>query len=91
MCMVCKTVGALCLLVVVVLAIAALVGVYVSHSTPTWNFGSPDGSLAIIAAIAGVTVAKKMMRKMCPCGCSKSCGAGCGCGMANCNCEKPKM
>ncbi len=88
--MACKIVGMLCLVVVAVLAIAALVGVYVTHTTPVLNFGSPDGSLAIIAGVIGLTVAKKMMCKMCPCSCSKSCGAGCGCGTANCNCEKPK-
>lgn len=78
-CGVCKGVGILFGLLFVLGAIAALLGVWNAHMTDAgWVFGSPEGSLSLIALVAtGMGVLKAS--KNCPCR-GKGCGAGCGCG-----------
>ena len=95
----CKAILALVCLLVTVLTIAAAIGVYKSHVLPDgWDFGSLNGSLAILTLVVSVMAWLKLVKKLCPCGkgglCSSggcgggSCGDGCGaCGQSPCNCK----
>ena len=90
-CVACKVLKALVALVLTLTTIAALLGVWHAHNTPSgWMFGSGDGSLSILALVFSVVLWHKVTKKMCPCQ-TKCCSGGgmCGkCGKDPCACAK---
>ncbi len=67
-CTVCRIVGTIIGIVVLLSTIAALVGVYKAHFLLGGaTFGTTNGSLALIALAVNLMFLKKMSR-MCPCG-----------------------
>jgi hypothetical protein len=98
LCVVCKIVGAILGIVVILATIAAVIGVWMAHNIDgVWTFGTLEGSWSIVALLLGVLLVKKCM-KMCPCrhkgGCGcmpgKDMGMGMcpGCGKSPCMCGK---
>ncbi len=83
----CKAIKAIAPLLVTLATIAAAIGVWKTHATPSgWMFGSSDASLALLTFIVGLTVWVKLVTKMCPChaGNKEMCAGGdhggeCGC------------
>lgn len=91
-CAACKVVRAIASLLLLLLTIAAFIGVWHTHMTATgWMFGSTDASLAILAAVASLAVFHKTSKKLCRC--NKGACGGCPCGKEGCACPKdmPKM
>ena len=90
----CKVMTGIVTLLVTVMTVAALIGVWMTHMTAEgWMFGTPNGSLSVIAFVVSVMCWLKLVKKMCPCG-SKgmckdgSCGGMCpGCGKSPCMCK----
>lgn len=82
----CKIVAGIFLLLTTVTTLAMLVGVYRAHVIPAdylpqmpaggLLFGSPEGSLAVIAFIASAALWLKIVCKMCPCT-KKTCQTDC--------------
>ncbi len=76
--MACKVVAVVVFILMALLAVASLLGVWMTHMGPTGlQFGTPEASLSIIAAAIALMLAKKMMCKMCPCGKKACCGESC--------------
>lgn len=71
----CKAIKAVCALVTTVLAIAALIGVYKTHMTVDgWEFGTLNGSAAIIALVLSLKSWLCLVKSLCPC--STACAPG---------------
>ena len=84
----CKVVVGIVALLTTVTTIATLIGVYQTHVTAEgWMFGSPNGSLAVIAFVVSIMCWVKLVKKMCPCGSKGSCGGCSGCGQSPCVCK----
>ncbi len=90
-CLVCKIASGIVGLLVTVTTVATLIGVWMTHNTPEgWAFGTPNGSLSVIAFVVSAAVWLKIFKKMCGC-CGKKGGAckdgACtdgGCGDGSC-------
>lgn len=95
----CKSVKLVLLALVTLLTIAAAIGLYLVHVTPTGLvFGTTEGSLSIIALLACLMSWKKTYKGVCPCtkggcgcggkhGCGDEKGMCPGCGHSPCTCK----
>lgn len=84
MCGVCKVVGLILGILVLVAMIASLIGLYNAHMVGgVWTFGTTEGSLSLLAFAFAAFVFKKCMA-MCPC---RSKGMCPGCGKDPCVCK----
>lgn len=82
----CKVTGIVVALLSTVVTIAAFVGLYKAHmGVDGLEFGTLNGSAAIIAVVLSLKFWKCTVKKMCPC--NKACGAGCACPQGACNCK----
>ncbi len=77
-CIGCKVVAGVFALLSTLTTLAMLMAVYRTHVMPTGGlmFGSPEGSLAVIAFAASAALWLKVVCKLCPCGSKGMCGAG---------------
>ena len=82
----CKVIVSIVALLTTVTTVATLIGVYMTHVTAEgWMFGTPNGSLSVLAFLVSIMCWLKLVKKMCPCG--KKGGVCPGCGTSPCSCK----
>ncbi len=80
-CGACKVIRIIVSLLLLAATVAAFIGMWHNHVTPTgWVFGTTEGSLSILTFVASLMLLFKTSKKLCPCN--------------SCNCstkDKPMM
>lgn len=89
-CIGCRIVAGIITLILTLTTVVAVVGVYMTHVTPTgYVFGTVEASFALVTLILSLMAWYKVYKKMCPCSMGGA-AAGCHCGGAACDCGDGK-